>query len=77
MERFAADALIAQRDHAVKAAIKANVPWPTIVDDYGVTLEEIMRISGYKGTTMVEKPNDDDIKDAASEIAVVNRRTRR
>ena len=76
MERFAADALTEQRDSYVRQAIRANVAWGTIVEDYGVTLEQVMEIAGYKGSTMIKKPSDDDIKDAASEIQVVHRRAR-
>lgn len=78
MERFAADALTAQHDAHVRSAIKAKVPWTEIVEEYGVTLEDIMRIAGYKGSTMVAgAPKQDEIIDAREQFEIVNRRTRR
>lgn len=67
MERFTADALTAQHNAAVKAAIKAKVPWTEIVEDYGVTLEDIMRIAGYTGSTITTKASEHDIQEAREE----------
>lgn len=64
MERFTADALKAERDSHIKAALKANTPWPDIVADYGITLEEVMRLAGHeaagqkRGSSMIWKPGD-------------------
>lgn len=77
MERFAADALNAQHEAAVKAAIKAKVPWPEIVENYDVTLDEIMRISGHAGqTTIIQRTTPDDIRDAREEANRHGRRVR-
>lgn len=63
MERFTADAIKAERDSYVKAAIKNNTPWSDIVADYGVTLEDVMRLAGVetgerKGSSVIWKPGD-------------------
>lgn len=67
MERFAADALTAQHEAHVKGAIKSNVPWPDIVEDYGVTLEDIMRIAGHTSSTITTKASEHDIQEAREE----------
>jgi hypothetical protein len=45
MEHFAADAIKADRDAHIRAAIKANTPWTDLAESYGITVEEIMRIT--------------------------------
>jgi hypothetical protein len=66
MERFAADSIKAERDAHIKSALKANVPWPEIVETYGVTLEEVNILAGYmapaqkKGSAVIWKPGDPD-----------------
>ena len=44
MERFAAESLKADRDAAIKAAIKANTPWPDLMDAFGLSQVEIEKI---------------------------------
>ncbi len=64
MEHYAADAIKRERDSYVKAALKNHVPWPEIVESYGVTLKEIMVLEGMiepgekRGTSMIWKPGD-------------------
>lgn len=65
MELFAAEAIKAQRDQAVKAALKAKVPWPEVMEDFGLTLAEIMAISDKMSGLSTKRP--DDIRDARDE----------
>lgn len=58
MERFAAEALTAQRDQQIKVAIKANVPWTQLTDDYGLSLEEIIKTTERLGLTPPTKKPD-------------------
>ncbi len=44
MERFAADAIKAERDHAIKSAIKANTPWADLTEMFGLSSAEIEKI---------------------------------
>ena len=59
MERFAADALTAQRDQHIKAALKANVPWTQLTEDFGMTLEEIIKTTERLGLTSPTRKSDD------------------
>lgn len=63
MERFAAEALQRDRDHAIKAALKAKVPIFEIMADFGLSEAEI-------GKIIVDQsggPRRDDVRDARSE----------
>jgi hypothetical protein len=62
MELHAAEALKSQRDQAVRAALKANVPWTEVVEVFGIGLEEILKISEQQGG-----PRRDDLTDARDE----------
>ncbi len=64
MERFAAEGLKAERDAAVKHALKSKVPWPEVMESFGLTLEEIMAISAKLDGLPARK---DDILDARDE----------
>ncbi len=44
MERFAADAIKAERTAYIKADIKANVPWTDLAERYGLTHAEIEQV---------------------------------
>lgn len=44
MELHAAESIKAERDAYIKAAIRNKVPWPDIVRDYEISLEEVMRL---------------------------------
>jgi hypothetical protein len=44
MERFAAESLKAERDAAIKAAIKNNTPWPDLMEVFGLSQAEIEKV---------------------------------
>lgn len=66
MAEFANKAVEAQRDSAIRHAIKANVSWTQLSEDYGLSLEEIIRITDRLGLSGAPK-RADDLKDAREE----------
>lgn len=65
MERFAADNLNAEREAHIKAALKANVPWTEVSEQYGLTLPEIEKMildsmpgAQRKGTALIVPPSN-------------------
>ena len=59
MERLAAESIKAERDAAIRSAIKAKVPWMEIAADYGLTFEEVNEIANASGLTPPRrKPGD-------------------
>jgi hypothetical protein len=66
MERFAAEVLEGQRDAQIKAAIKANVPWTQLAEDFGLPLGEIIKITERLGLTSPRRDKD-ELLDARKE----------
>lgn len=66
MERFTAEALNRERDDAIKRAIKAKMPYPDIMAEFGLgiaDLDAIIKKHGLDGGP----PRRDDLRDSRDE----------
>lgn len=70
MERFAADAIRAERTEYIKADLKAGVPWTDLSERYGLSLPEIEKIviestpgATRKGSTLIITPDDPEFRE--------------
>jgi len=78
MERFAADALTLQRRQQVRAALKAKVPWTEVMEDYGLSMAEILDLAERQtpvfgeikkvGSAIITQASETDIRDARAEL---------
>lgn len=59
MERHAAEGIKADRDAHVRAALKSKMPWPEVMEVFGLSLEEIMSLTeNQAGMSAASKVDD-------------------